>query len=87
MPNRNIRDEKQQADDGRPKVGPADPATRKRMLEERLNEREPNIYGKGQSQPSKPARQSTPLERDLSVFSVPRKLRERKQRFEDEASK
>lgn len=28
-------------DDGRPKVGPADPATRRKFLDQRLNETEP----------------------------------------------
>ena len=53
------------------------------MLRERLNEREPNRYGKGERKPmSKPADNPT---RDLSVFSVGRKIRGARVRREEEA--
>lgn len=85
MPNREIRDERQ-TDTGRPKVGPADPETRRRMLRERLNEREPNIYGKGNKPAVKPAAKSSENPtRDLSVFSVGRKIRGARVRRAEEA--
>lgn len=66
MPNRSIKDERD-----RPKVGPADPATVRRELGKRLNEREPAIYGKG-AKPAKPAENPT---RDLSAVGAAKKLK------------
>lgn len=86
MPNRELRDERQSADDtGRPKVGPADPETRRRMLKERLAEREPNRYGKGEKPEA--AKPKTPDQDtgNLSVFSVGRKIRGARVRREEEA--
>lgn len=67
MPNKKLRE------DGRPTVGPADPATRKRLLDERLKEKEPKgLYAK----PS-PAAQSNPT-KDISIVGTVRKIKERK---------
>lgn len=89
MPNREIRDERQ-TDDGRPKVGPADPETRRRLLNERLAEREPAIYGnqprqKRESKQEAPPKKEPSPTSDLSVFNVARKLRAARARREEEA--
>jgi hypothetical protein len=73
MPNRSIRDE-------RNKVGPADPATRKRMLNERLSEREPaGNYAPTSAAPVKPA------PTDLSVAGAVRNLKSRKAKIDKES--
>lgn len=90
MPNRSIRDERQAAavvDTGRPKVGEADPATRRAALKARLNEREGEVYGNGQSAPARkaaPAAASNPTS-DLSVRGVIGKIKGRKYRTMKEA--
>lgn len=72
MPNRAIKDER---DSGRPKVGPADPATVRRELAKRLNEREPNRYGKGETKPA-PAQPKV----DASIGGAIKAIKERKYR-------
>lgn len=77
MPNRSIRDERQRAvvDSGRPKVGEADPATRRAALQAALSQREGNVYGKGQRMA--PAANPTA---DLSVQGAIGKIKDRKYR-------
>jgi len=77
MPNRSIRDERQEY--GRPKVGPADPATIHAKLEERLAEREP-----APPKAAAPAETPSPT-KDLSLVGAAGKIRGRKSRI-DEAS-
>lgn len=62
---------------GRPKVGPADPATRKRMLNERLAEREPLQRVDRPVKKPRNVVMDKPATKDLSVFSAARKIRER----------
>lgn len=70
MPNRSIKDE-------RNRVGPADPATVRQKLRERLAEREsPGLYTKPAA---KPAASAT---RDLSVGGAIKKIQDRKYRIE-----
>lgn len=74
MPNRSIRNERNQ-------VGPADPATRRRLLKERLSEKEPaGLYAAPAAPP--PAKSPT---RDLSVMGAANKLRERKLKIDKES--
>lgn len=73
MPNRAIKDER---DRGRPKVGPADSATVARELAKRLNEREPNRYGKGE-----PKRSAKPkVKADVSIGGAMKAIKDRKYR-------
>lgn len=84
MPGRALKEERER-ENGRPKPGPADPETRRRMLDARLKEREPEgLYSKERAKPA----QKQPHEDtgNLSVFGVGRKLRSRLKRIDDEAS-
>jgi hypothetical protein len=69
MPSRSIRDERR-------KVGPADAATRRQALKERLAEREPSRYGKSEKQ-SDAAR---PAASNLSARGAVNAIRDRKYR-------
>jgi len=61
---------------GRPKVGPADDATRKRMLSERLAEREPLQRVDRPVKTRRNVQVDTPT-KDLSVFKAADRIRER----------
>lgn len=73
MPNRSIRDE-------RNRVGPADPATVRQKLKERLAEKEPaGLYSKPVTR-SKPAESPT---KDLSVVGAIGKIKGRKAKINE----
>lgn len=86
MANRSIRDERQASavNAGRPKVGEADPATRRAALKARLNEREPaGLYGAKPVKTVAPARIPSPAANptaDLSVTGAIDKIKARKYR-------
>lgn len=67
-------------DTPRAKAGPADPATRKRMLKARLSEREPVGRYSAPDKAALPAEESHTS--DLSVGGAVRKLKARKSRLD-----
>lgn len=82
MPNRSKRDEKQST--GRPKVGPADPETRRRLLAEHERKaREESRAGLYQAKPEKPKPKSEKPTKDLSIGTAARRIQTRRQRIED----
>ena len=73
MPGRAQKDE-------RNKVGPADPATRRRMLNERLAEKEPAGLYSAAVKPVAPAKNPT---KDVSAEGTARKIRQRNKQAYD----